>query len=241
MSTGLFNCFVINVETNFKRRKSVETSLDKQKIQFNWVKAITPTDTRIENLGNLQPVARAVWESHLKCLKLASESSLYSLILEDDSEIKLSNSQVLRIIDEMKRNRLDFMQIGFLHLHIVDVVSIHVRNFHNLLLKKRVFGSVLSFFGFQEGIRSKNQYWRSEIPSDFILNDIRYGAHAYIISPQFSKRISQLNSPTFLAADDFFVSLGKMKSFRMARLRKSLVSQGSFESSFDVRYGIDLE
>jgi GR25 family glycosyltransferase involved in LPS biosynthesis len=233
------NCLVINLVSNVERRLKISETLNLLGIQFEIVPAVTLDTTTLPNLGNMNPTAVAVWESHLNCLKEVSENGAYSLILEDDAVLSFDHVYLDKTITTMQKHEIDFLQIGYLRINGFQYFSILMRNLYNFFVTKGLFAQFFSKVGLAEVKRVKNQKWLRHIPRNYILNDIRYGAHCYVVSPSFSAKILNLNNPPFLAADDFYVALSKMKSFKMFRLSKSLSKQDFYTSSFNKRYGIE--
>jgi GR25 family glycosyltransferase involved in LPS biosynthesis len=231
-----FQGLVINVSSRVDRRKSISSHLENLRIPFRFFKAIEPNELAESSQIYLSKIAECVWNSHLGCLRIASATSYPTLIIEDDAIIKIGNSSILKYVELMNLHNLDFIQIGYLNLNVLEAFSIKLRNAYNFMIKYSVAQSFLEMFGFKEIGRARTQVWRSELPGQFVVNDIRYGAHCYLVSPKFALSVLSLNSPPFLAADDFFVALSKMKTFRMIRLTKSLSSQDNSPSSFQERY-----
>jgi GR25 family glycosyltransferase involved in LPS biosynthesis len=229
---------VINVDTNTKRRLEISSVLESRNIEFNFVSASIPTSF-LPEIGRMVPLAIAVWKSHTSCFEIAQSSRTYTLILEDDAQLHFTKRQLMEFQADMVRHDLDFLQIGFLKLHIFDSLSIIARNIYSAFIRNGLFTSLFSVLGLLEATRAKNQKWRRSLPKSYILNDIRYGAHCYLISPKFAETITLLNSPTFLSIDEFFISLSRMKSFKMARLSKSLCDQSETSWSDEIRFGID--
>jgi hypothetical protein len=161
------------------------------------------------------------------------------LILEDDAIIEFDGAYLARVILNMRTYDIDFLQLGYLKLNGFEYCSILIRNLYSFFVSRGLFAQLFSWLGLAEVRRVKNQKWLRLIPRNYVLNDIRYGAHCYVVSPSFSRKVLKLNDPPFLAADDLYVSLSKMKSFKMFRLSKSLSRQGSYVSSFVKRYGIE--
>lgn len=232
-----FQTLVINVRENTSRLTAIGKVLEDY--EFQVVHAVTPSTLPSEFISNMTPVAVAVWSSHLKCLEIASTNKVPTLILEDDSELDISQQEIGWICSQMQKHKIAFVQIGFLYLNPVDRCSIAIRNLYDQVVRHGFSAAMLSKFGFQEVARAKEQAWRKPIPNNLVLNDIRYGAHCYLVDPEFARKMCQLNNPPFLSADDFYVSLSKMKSFRMTRLRWSRANQSGSPSSFNFRFGIE--
>jgi GR25 family glycosyltransferase involved in LPS biosynthesis len=222
-----------------KRRLVISEMLGLAGIEFRIIQAVTTDAVNLPNLGNMNLTAVAVWQSHLNCLKDSVKNEAYTLILEDDATIGFDSRYLTEAISIMHEHKIDFLQIGYLGINVFQFFSILMRNLYNFFVSRGLFAQFFSRFGLDEVKRAKNQKWLRHIPKSYVLNDIRYGAHCYVVSPSFSAAMVKLNNPPFLATDDFYVSLSKMKSFKMFRLSKSLSRQGHYISSFNKRYGIE--
>lgn len=233
------NLLVINLATRSDRRSAMQHRLEKIILEPKFVKAIEPKDLHTNQETYLRKTAECVWLSHKECLRLASESSCPTLILEDDAILQLDNAKLLYLIKQIEDNKIDFLQIGFLHLNSAESISILIRNIYNLVLKFQLAPKIFEHFGFKEVTRSEKQHWRKNMPWNFVVNDIRYGAHCYLVTPEFATKMLALNSPAFLSADDFYVALGKMKTFKMVRLSRSRSGQDESPSSFNARYVLE--
>ena len=205
------DCYVINVVSNMERRQAISEMLSVSGIQFKIVPAVTPETVTELNLGNMNPTAVAVWQSHRNCIKESSENDAYTLILEDDAVIDFDNAFLTETIRIMHKNEIDFLQIGYLGINVVQSSSILIRNIYNFFVRKGLFAQLFLRFGLAEVKRAKEKTWLKPIPRNYILNDIRFGAHCYVVSPSFSAQMLNFNNPPFLATDDFYVSLSKMK------------------------------
>ena len=73
---------------------------------------------------------------------------------------------------------------------------------------------------------------------ELVPSDIRAGAHAYVIRNEMAAELIKLNDPVFLAADDFFMALGRMRSFRMHRFLGSRCGQIPSPTSIPNRFKI---
>jgi GR25 family glycosyltransferase involved in LPS biosynthesis len=178
---------------------------------------------------------------HFHAYSIIADTYDSALILEDDAVLEVKVEVLIKMLEDMKENDLDLIQVGFLTLNVFDGISIASRNLYNFFVRNTIFVNIFRMFGLREAERSKKQFWRKKIPSKYVVNDIRYGGHAYFISPRFASAVLELNSPSFLSLDDFFVSLSKMKSFRMVRLKHSRARQLGNLSSFSgsKRFGLD--
>ena len=180
-------------------------------------------------------VIAATWQSHQKAMKVFLESSdEYALIMEDD--FVLSNRWALDLMQLSPRLGADFLQVGFLITNSVDRIQITSNSIFDGFLK--VLHKLSNLFGFIRNRLGKKLLIREQsgIPFKIVCNDIRPGAHAYIVSRAFAQAALQINSPEFLSADAVYMSMGWMRSFKLLRFRKSLVAQSNSESSITVRF-----
>jgi GR25 family glycosyltransferase involved in LPS biosynthesis len=234
-----FHALVINLADRKDRRDAIIERLYHLKIEHEIINAVSITDIPSSTSQLLTPTAEAVWQSHLKCLKIAASSQKPILILEDDALPKLNSKSIEILSKIMISSNLDFIQLGFLTHNFTEAISIYTRNFYNLFTRKNYLSFMFKFFGFKEVSRASMQVWRALLPISFVVNDIRHGAHFYLVNPAFAERVLKLNDPAFLAADDFYVAISKMKTFKMIRLKRSKCSQDNSVSSFTKRYVLD--
>ena len=235
------NIFVISLPNATDRLSLISAHLDLLGLKFEVVRGYVPADLNTPKISNVTPTTDAVWHSHRACAKLVADNYKPAVILEDDAALGVKKDDLLKMLEDMEAYDLDLIQVGFLRLNIFDGISIFARNFYNFFVRKAIFVNFFRIFGLREVERSKRQFWRKKIPSQYVINDIRYGAQAYFISPRFASVVLELNNPTFLSIDEFFVSLSKMKSFRMVRLKHSRARQIGKLSSFSgsKRFGLD--
>jgi len=231
-----FQTVVINLSSRADRRAEMTSRLVRTEINFDFMAAVEPKDLAVSDSVYLNDVTTCVWKSHKKALEIASKSHTPTLILEDDAVLSVGCDVLTNLISEMELHRIDFLQVGYLRLNAGEGLSIKSRNVYDFVTRRSLAPRFFGFFGFKEVSRVKGQDWRRDLPSDFILNDVRYGAHCYIVMPGFAGKVLKLNDPAFLSADDFYVALSKMRSFRMARLKQSQSSQDDSPSSFSTRY-----
>lgn len=180
-------------------------------------------------------VIAATWQSHQKAMSefLASDEE-YALIMEDD--FVLSKRWRPDFVNLSKTLEADFLQVGFLITNLVDRVQITVNGIFDTFIKvlyraAKLSGSKRNLLGNKLLIREQ-----SGIPFNIVCNDIRPGAHAYIVSRNFAHAVLKINSPEFLSADAVYISMGWMRSFKVLRLRRSVISQSDSESSITDRF-----
>jgi hypothetical protein len=173
----------------------------------------------------------ATWKSHQKAMSQFLETQeAFSLVLEDDfdviGKISIDLEQLMLKLD------LDFLQLGYLTPHILDRLYITLANIQDLLLKacaKLLW--ILPMMSKKLLIREQ-----LDIPLAIVLNDIRAGGQAYIVSRKFAEAAQSMNTPTFLSTDGLFMALGVSRNFRMARLRRMWISQTNSPSSVTNRF-----
>lgn len=179
----------------------------------------------------------ATWLSHVKAMdQFLQTDEKFALILEDDFLLSQPLQEVYST--KMEKAGIEFLQLGFLTPHFFDLTTLLVHNMEDLVLK--IFSRFPNLhLRFQEKNLVRQQ---KEIPFSWVLNDIRAGGHAYIVSRDFAYAMQRLNQPTCLSTDGFFMALGISNNFRMARLRKNLVKQSLSKSSVQERFrpkGVD--
>lgn len=231
-----FQTLVINVKSRNDRRIAMSSRLETKGMQFKIIEAVESGKSSHDETQFLTETARAVWLSHLKCLEAAALNNTPTLILEDDAILNFEVSQIENVSSIMTSHEIDFVQIGYLKINLAESVSIRLRNLYGFFTRNALAADFFKLFGFKEVGRAKNQSWRTNLPTSFVVNDVRFGAHCYLVSPRFAGQILALNSPAFLPADDFYVALSRAKSFKMIRLKKSFSQQDGSASSFSKRF-----
>lgn len=170
--------------------------------------------------------ALACWESHkLAMLHLIKSPYAFALIFEDDFKIEDYDRFQRLVSDPSIFRNVDIFQFGFLVNDYKERIDLFFRNIENFVFS--MLGKLdLVFFGRKFSFIHRLRVRRKQsLPLDWIADDFRAGAHAYLISKSAATRILELNSPAFLTTDAFFSSLSTGKAFRVYRLRKSIVAQ----------------
>lgn len=220
--------YLINLDSRLDRLDDCEVQAMKNNLNFQRISATMPPEILPANTL-ISPPAYACLQSHLNTLEtfLATEDS-HALILEDDFEIVNARAFAGFLITKNYLN-FDFVQLGFLRMgvrHRLDLATLKVEN---LLVRSLI--QILrtspnsSLFG---RLRIRRNL---EVPSGFIPDDIRSGAHCYIVSRDFAKVILKLNNPAFLTIDSLYGSLPWNHHFRMIRTSKPWVGQSKSKSS----------
>ena len=214
----------------------MSSRLKDKKLTYKFIQAVEPKNLNQDRKLFLTETAESVWLSHRKCLEVAASWNSPTLILEDDAILNFDRSQIEFLSSIMDEREIDFLQVGYLKINLAESALIQLKNWYSFFTRTAFAANFFNLFGFKEVGRAKGQIWRGSLPKNFIVNDVRFGAHCYLITPKFASQILDLNSPAFLPADDFYVSLSRAKSFKMIRLRKSLSQQDASSSSFSKRF-----
>jgi len=179
----------------------------------------------------------AAWQSHMKALrKFYSSGEAYCIIMEDDFGVKALKS-LRQFLEGNEFLNYDLVQIGFLLPGIDTRVKKFLANLESLIFK--FLGALMGygFFG-RHSDRMRIQIYR-KTRLNLIADDCLPGAHFYIVGREFAASILELNDPQFLSIDDFYTSLSKMRTFRMARVRSSWVTQKPFPAWTGERFTRD--
>jgi len=157
------------------------------------------------------------------------------LILEDDFNVK-SWDKMKIIIQKSLLYKFDFVQIGYLKTSPLNSISILTQNSQDFFLKWLALASEIPLLKRRKFFSRLLIREQTGIPMDFVLNDIRAGAHCYLINRKFAEFALGINAPIFLSTDLLYMSLGHMRSLNMSRVRKSVVSQSKSPSSVTERF-----
>jgi GR25 family glycosyltransferase involved in LPS biosynthesis len=225
--------FVINLSARTDRWNSVEKQGDALGIPLTRVDAISKDDAFSEPF--VTSAVAAAWYSHRKAMKLFLETDdEYALILEDDFILQSRWSNFdFSIYQSLK---IDFFQIGYLVTTPVDLLEMKIKGTVDFFLK------ILTRVAYARVFKKnnlRNKFLIQEqlgLPFHLVANDIRPGAHAYIISRKFALAMQQVNSPIMLSTDSLYMALGWMRNLRCVRVRKSVVSQSDSVTSINERF-----
>ena len=186
----------------------------------------------VESAGLLPAAVLACFDSHRRLLADFLETDhKYALVLEDDFIVGKEIRE--KDFENLVSMGFDFLQIGFLRTTFFQGISILNKNYFDLFYKccARISNFPLpSAIG--NHLKSKKLIVeQSNVSWPVVLHDVRPGTHAYLISRKLASAIQVINSPSFLSADGLYIALGPLRSFKMGRLRKSLISQSQSPSS----------
>jgi GR25 family glycosyltransferase involved in LPS biosynthesis len=223
--------FLINLDDRKDRLDSSVQQLSKIELQFTRVSAVSAKD--VEKSTFLTEPVVACWKSHIKTYRILVESDVdYALVLEDDFLVKNPRkfSKLLRNLDLEK---YDLLQLGFLLPGIFNRIRWIFEE-----LEKLIFYS-LGFVSKNFRINSLSQRLRIAEARNtsirFTQSSFLPGTHAYLINREMASALILLDSPQF-SADEFFTALSKMRSFRMVRFWRSLITQSNSTPSISNRF-----
>jgi GR25 family glycosyltransferase involved in LPS biosynthesis len=205
---------VINLARRPDRLAQVSSELNRAGLDFETQVAI---DGQLERYDSpfFSRGEIGCWKSHVRSLRTLVERGFeFSLILEDDAALSklVTNDFLFRMVDLMKRNKIDMLQIGF------------IEEFYSPSLRAGLLEFFMSLL--------KNRGTRDISGVSFVLGDFRAGTHAYIVNARLADAISrEVSEPPLLPWDGYLESLARGQigrgDIRIARLVKSVVSQAS--------------
>jgi GR25 family glycosyltransferase involved in LPS biosynthesis len=177
----------------------------------------------------------ACWKSHIKTYSRLIASDLeYALVLEDDFLIK-NPKKFSSFLESLCMEQFDLLQIGFLLPGMFNRMRWIFEE-----LEKLVFYS-LGFISRNIGLKSLSQRLRiaeaRSVSVRFTQSSFLPGTHAYLINRKMALALTSLDSPQF-SADEFFIALSKMRSFKMVRFWRSLITQSNSAPSINDRFVI---
>jgi GR25 family glycosyltransferase involved in LPS biosynthesis len=226
--------YLINLDSRPDRLSVAQTQLSSHDIKFERIPAVSYLKLSEGNHAFVTPAIAAIWLSHMKAIDafLASGSE-YALVLEDDFIFKRSS---LKLLHRNLHVGMDFLQLGFLTESILDSGIILLNNFKSSFFQG-IARAATSWPVYNAGLLTKIRI-REQIgsPRETVPCDIQAGAHAYVISREFAAAVTQMNDPIVFSTDAFFMTLGKMRTFNMRRLKRSCISQSNSSSSVNFRF-----
>lgn len=227
--------YVINLDSRTDRWNEVLKNQATYDFEIVRVSAIPSDELLPEALNYAAPGVAATWLSHRKAAKEFLDSGEdYGLILEDD--FVLGKNFRIGNFEKIKLNNIDFLQFGFLTVSRWEALDIFVANLKSFIvwvIARLVDLSVPGFSGF--GSRTLVKEIRN-LPSFYVPADIRPGGHCYLISKKMAQGIQILNNPIIFSADELYISISKMRAFKMVRLRRSSAWQSNSKSSVTQRF-----
>jgi hypothetical protein len=220
--------YVINLDRDVNRWESVVKESAYGFLQTHRVQAIDARDLPVQDF--VSSGVRAAWLSHIKAMATFLESdSDFALIAEDDFHI-IKPAVLISCIKALSNLDWDMVQFGFLKPGIDTRIKIFISHTEN------AFFNCLGVLSQIPGLTGRKFSSRMRVrqslttPRGFVIDDCQPGAHFYLVRKSFCKSISNLNDPQFLSIDDFYTALSKMRTFKMLRIKKNLVTQKPFSA-----------
>ena len=227
--------FVINLASREDRWASVLEQQNYLGLDIQRVEAVTREEITNVDEPYVANGVSATWKSHQKAMQLFLESNEnIALIMEDDFLIRKNFKN--RIEKIVRFDNFDFLQLGILKPSPTAGISLFTSNTRDLLLKilAKICSLDIAFLRkYSEKVLIREQ---DGVPYFLVCSDIRAGGQAYLVSRDFALAAQKMNQPAFLSSDGVFMSIGGMRSFRMFRLRKSLVKQTNSPTSVESRF-----
>jgi len=220
--------YVINLDRDIERWDSALNESAHGFLKIHRVKAMDAHD--LPSQVFVAPGVHAAWLSHMKAMSIFLESdSDIAIIAEDDFHIKKS-SDLMTAINTLSNHDWDMVQFGFLNPGIDTRIKLLIARIDNMVFN--FLGILSQVPGFATRKFSSRMRVRQSLitPRGFVMDDCQPGAHFYLVTRSFCQSISRLNNPQFLSIDDFYTALSRMRTFRMLRVKRNLVTQKPFSA-----------
>lgn len=222
--------YYINLDSRPDRRHAVELELRKLPLETKRVAATDKAEfaTRFPEL--ITDGAWACLDSHRSVWKLFLNSNeQYAIISEDDAVITDSNL-VMKSINAAMENDLDLLQVGFLQNNPREKIDTFLLNIEGRFFR------FLSNFKSSQLVNRKRIVLQKESSEFFVFNDLRAGAHFYLINRKMAELLIEIANGSLIPVDGLIMNLNWANKLRVARLGKSLVGQSGSASSIKVGY-----
>lgn len=223
-----FPIYVINMDKDCDRWFSVQDQARKFGLAITRVGAVESKDISESEREFVTAGVRAVWKSHMSCMEffLASDFT-HAIIAEDDFSIYDSRN-LFSALSQDSVLSYDVIQLGWLtpgldnrmRRKYADIEHFVFRAIQKLLLQTNPKSRTLS------RLRVASS---GSTPKGFIPDDFQPGGHFYLVSRKFAHAVLKMNEPQFLATDDLYIALARMRSLRFIRSKKNMVGQKPFE------------
>ena len=164
--------------------------------------------------------------------KFLASANDFALILEDDFEISKAK-RVKEILEGNQFAQFDLLQIGFLNHGIFNKIRWTFEEIEKLIFRSVSFlSNIIGNHSLRSRLRVREA---AETPKGFTMSSFFPGTHSYIVSRSMAMSLLA-NTSTNLSADEYFIALSKMRSFRMARTSRSTVTQDGSVPSIENRF-----
>ncbi len=226
--------YVINLATEKERWESSKKEAARLGLKMRRIDAVNAK--LLAKPAYVSPGVAAAWNSHINAMRLFLQSDAqYVLIAEDDFHVE-NDKKFQTILENQLFLNMDLVQLGFLKPGIDTHIKVLIANFDQTIF--HILGKISltrPFSGCRFGNRMRVKDSHS-IPHGFVSDDCQPGAHCYIVSRNFANEIIQMNEPQFLSIDDFYCALSKMRTFKMIRLKRSVVVQKPLQAWQGARF-----
>ena len=204
---------VINLERRPDRLARISAELQRAGLSFETQVAVDgqlePQDPKFISKG-----AIGCWKSHVNSMRRIVEAKVpFGLILEDDATLSpvINDKFLSEMVDLMKRNQLDILQLGFINLG------------NTLDIRSGLLEGLIAFL--------KNRGTQDSSGVRFVLGDFKKTTHAYIVNARVAEAITEtFPGPPLLNWGDYLGILAKgqmHRGLRIARLKNAVSVQES--------------
>jgi|LakMenEpi03Aug12_release.lakeMendotaPanAssembly.Ray.scaffolds.fasta_scaffold13652_9 GR25 family glycosyltransferase involved in LPS biosynthesis len=222
--------YVLNLANRNDRWASVERQSEKYGLSFNRIDAVDMASMDARYCEFMPPGVVATWKSHqLAFSRLLDSSDDFCLIFEDDFVLNKKSTRLIQKISHQSHG-FDFLQLGFLVTSSFEKLDVSFHNFVDLS-KKFLYAVSVRYGNFSFYSKKLSVREQANVPTAIVLNDVRAGGHAYMVSRKFARAGLEMNNPVFYSTDGVYMALGKSRAFKMGRFRKSLISQSDSPTS----------
>lgn len=228
--------YLINLASREDRLRTARMQLSKLETNYVRIEGVIYPQEIMDQEGLVTSGVKGCWESHKLCFEdLTNSEEEYALVCEDDLSIRDIKS-LSAAISWGIRNEVDLLQLGFLLQGVRNHLTFLVDFIEHVVFKTFFFFSKLPIVG-GFGLEYKLRVLRyGQTPLRFVPDSFLPGTHCYLISRKMAESVRLLNAPQFLSADDFFIALTKMRSFKTYRVAVSTVSQNNSKASIEKRF-----
>lgn len=220
-----FLVLLINLDSRPDRLEECVLEGNRSQIHFTRVPAVDTKSSEISSNSLISPPAFACLKSHLKCYETLLNSEFpFALILEDDFKV-LSPQEFTKTLDSASWSGFDLIQFGFLYMDLWHRLDIWNKRFKDTFFKLAIY--LTKMFPYLDKLTNGKLeiQKRLNVPSKFIVDDLRSGSHGYLISRQMAQQILMMKDCIYLPIDGFLGTLQYTNKFKLLRIRKSMLGQ----------------
>jgi|688.fasta_scaffold177357_2 GR25 family glycosyltransferase involved in LPS biosynthesis len=225
---------LINLERRRDRLESALNSAQKNGLSFKRIEAIDSLNCILEPENLVTPDVYACWQSHLKCYRAFLQTNHnYCLILEDDFVVK-NRKSLETLLEKRAWENYDLLQVGFILPGFLNKITYMYLNIENKFF--RIIGKISSAIKISSVGDKMRIHDALTSEKNIVTNQFFPGTHAYIISRPMAQKILSIKGAQIYSADLFYISLAQMRTFSIARLKKSIFGQSKSAPSIVQRF-----